>query len=59
MSEIALQNVSPAIEHQRMDVSIVCVGFDMLCGLRSQIVTSNPQTSYPERFVFSNQVTTA
>jgi hypothetical protein len=47
------------IERQRMDVDIVCVGFDTLCGLRSQIVTSNPQTSYPERFVFSNPVTTA
>jgi hypothetical protein len=47
------------IERQRMDVDIVCVGFDTHSGLRSQIVTSNPQTSYPEKFVFSNPVTTA
>jgi hypothetical protein len=47
------------IEHQRMDVDIVCVGFGPASGLRSQIVTSKTQTSYQQGFVFSNPVTTA
>jgi len=40
MSEIALQNVSPSVERQRMDMDIVCVGFGPAFGLMLQIALS-------------------